>query len=218
MTLDEWREAVREQASRLYTKLTSLAHHTGQMAPGLIYGATAGLTVLPLVAAAQDGAVPYGELAALLGGMGVNLLSNELHAWKERSQAQLDAELPETLGQLGQKNTDWREVLDKLIQAAQVNAAVQTALGEAAAPYLTALQQDAARLGSSLVFNDVKYAAAGDLTVHETHIHIEKIVASYRRPDESLDEADLAEQITQQEPQGLPGKLGLVQNTNHKVA
>ena len=129
MTLDEWREAVREQASRLYTKLTSLAHHTGQMAPGLIYGATAGLTVLPLVAAAQGGAVPYGELAALLGGMGVNLLSNELHAWKERSQAQLDAELPETLGQLGQKNTDWREVLDKLIQAAQVNAAVQTALG-----------------------------------------------------------------------------------------
>ncbi|MFM7174524.1 MAG: hypothetical protein ACKO4U_15975, partial [Caldilinea sp.] len=198
MTLDEWRTAVREQASRLREKLTSLARHTGEMAPGLIYGATAGLAVLPLVVAARGGAVPYAELADLLGGMGVNLLSSELYAWRERSQAQLDAELPKKLGQLGQENTGWRDLLDKLIQAAQADAAVQTALGEAAAPYLTALQQDAARLGSSLVIANNKYVVLnGDLTVHETHIHIEKIVAFYRRPDESLDEADLAAQVRQ---------------------
>jgi hypothetical protein len=52
MTLDEWRTAVREQASRLREKLTSLARHTGEMVPGLIYGATAGLAVLPLAALA----------------------------------------------------------------------------------------------------------------------------------------------------------------------
>ena len=83
MDLNQWRTAVQQQAGRLRQRLTELARQAEQLAPGVIYGATASLAVLPLVAAAQSGAVPYGELAALLGGVGVNLLSTELYAWTQ---------------------------------------------------------------------------------------------------------------------------------------
>jgi hypothetical protein len=178
MDLNQWRAEVKELAGRMRQRLSSLVQRTEQMAPGVIYGATAGMAVLPLVAAAQSGALPYGELAALLGGMGINLLSSELYDWRKRKDAQIEQEqieqeLPARLAELATTDAAWRELLDKLLQAAQVEAAVQSQLGAAAAPYLAALQQDAARLGSRLIVANVsgaKYVQIGDgdMTISET--------------------------------------------------
>ena len=63
MNLTEWRTAVKEQAGRMRSRLSDLVRQTERLAPGVVYGATAGLAVAPLVAAAQSGGVPYGELA-----------------------------------------------------------------------------------------------------------------------------------------------------------
>ncbi|MFZ4851240.1 MAG: NACHT domain-containing protein, partial [Caldilinea sp.] len=189
MNIAEWRAAVSEQAQRLSDRLRTLARQAEQRVPGLVYGATAWLAFLPLVAAVKGGTLPYAELIALLGSAGINLLSSELYAWKERSKEQLDIELPERLAQLAQQ-TEWRDLLDKLIAKAETQTAVQGALAADAAPYLDALQKDVSRLAVFVV-------GGGTVTVHETHIHIEKIVAFYRKPDESLDEADLASQIRQ---------------------
>jgi hypothetical protein len=115
---------------------------------------------------------------ALLGGMGINLLSSELYDWRKRKDAQIEQEqieqeLPARLAELATTDAAWRELLDKLLQAAQVEAAVQSQLGAAAAPYLAALQQDAARLGSRLIVANVsgaKYVQIGDgdMTISET--------------------------------------------------
>ena len=80
MDLNQWRLEVKQQAVRL----SDLVRQAEQLAPGVVYGATATLAVAPLVAAAQSGNVPYGELVALLGGMGINLLT------KERGASPLD--------------------------------------------------------------------------------------------------------------------------------
>lgn len=178
MDLNQWRAEVMELAGRMRQRLSSLVRRTEQMAPGVIYGATAGMAVLPLVAAAQSGALPYGELAALLGGMGINLLSSELYDWRKRKDAQIeqeqiDQELPARLAELATTDTAWRELLDELLQAAQVETAIQSQLGAAAAPYLAALQQDAARLGSRLIVANVSgakyvHVGDGDMTISET--------------------------------------------------
>ncbi|MBE2235638.1 MAG: hypothetical protein IAE85_19255, partial [Anaerolinea sp.] len=155
MDLTQWRLAVREQAGRLRRRLSDLVRQTERLAPGVIYGATAGLTVAPLVAAAQSGVVPYVELAALLGSAGVNLLTTELYNWRQRSEEETDEELPARLGELAVTNPDWRDLLDKLVQETQAVTAVQTALGEAAASYLAALQEDAQQLGSRILVASV---------------------------------------------------------------
>ncbi|MFM7175401.1 MAG: hypothetical protein ACKO4U_20455, partial [Caldilinea sp.] len=175
--LNDWRLAVQQRANRLRGRLSDLVFQTEQLAPGVVYGATAGLTVLPLVAAAQGGTVPFVELASLLGSLGANLLSNELYAWKQRSEEELAEELPTHLGQLAAKDANWRDLLDKLIEKAQADAAVQAELGLAAAPYLEALQHDVQHLGSRLIVANVynsKNVITGDhntMTVHETHYH-----------------------------------------------
>lgn len=55
MNLTEWRTAVKEQAGRLRSRLNNLVRHTEQLAPGVLYGATATLAVTPLVASRATG-------------------------------------------------------------------------------------------------------------------------------------------------------------------
>ena len=110
----------------------ALANHAGELAPGVIYGATASMALLPLVAAAQAGTVPYAALAELLGGAGINLLSQELFEWKRRSDEDyLAQQLPEELGRKAVDIPGWREVLDALVQETQVLAALRAGLEKA---------------------------------------------------------------------------------------
>ena len=78
MNLDQWRD-------KIYAHVQALARQVNSLTPGLVYGAVAGASILPLVAAARDGSVPWLELAGLLGNLGANLLGNELANWKHRS-------------------------------------------------------------------------------------------------------------------------------------
>ena len=48
MNLTQWRSAVQEQAGRLRERLSNLVRQTEQLAPGVIYGATAGAELLRL--------------------------------------------------------------------------------------------------------------------------------------------------------------------------
>lgn len=155
MDLSQWRAEVRRQTNRLRQQLGDLVQKAGQAVPGVVYGATASLAVLPLVVAVQSGTLPFVELVGLLGGLGVNLLSTELYDWRNRSRDELEKALPAQLGELAMSNTEWRELLDKLLEAAEAGAAVQAELGQVAEPFLAALQQDAQRLGSRLVIANV---------------------------------------------------------------
>ena len=147
MNLTQWRSAVQQQAGRLRERLAELVRQTEQLAPGVIYGATAGLAVAPLVAAMQSGNVPYGELMTLLGSAGVNLLTTELYDWRKRSEKEIDQNLPAHLSELATANPDWRDLLNTLIQETQAATAARNELGAAASAYLSALDQDLQRLG-----------------------------------------------------------------------
>ncbi|MFM7174506.1 MAG: NACHT domain-containing protein, partial [Caldilinea sp.] len=204
MDLSQWIENVRQQTSRLRQRLIGLAQEAGQAAGKIIpntlyYGTTASLSVLPLIAALQNGVFPYVELTQLFGNVGVNLLSSELHAWKNRSQPDAYEPLAVRLNELAEQKEEWRTLLDKLIEQMQAVASIKSELDEqSAGHFLSALQQDAKRLGSKLIVaGNIKYANLGDgtLTVYETHVLIEKIVNFYQRPDDTLQKADLKKQI-----------------------
>ena len=79
---------------------------------------------------------------------------------------------PAHLGELAATNPDWRDVLDKLIEATQAVSAVQAAAGPGRRRLLAALQQDAQRLGSRLIIANVTNAQnvlIGDDSTHDRH-------------------------------------------------
>lgn len=71
MTMDEssWRQHTSD-------RLRTLARSIESWAPNLLYGAVTGCAILPLVAAAQQNQLPYDALYGVLGGAGLNLVSN----------------------------------------------------------------------------------------------------------------------------------------------
>ncbi len=64
-----WRQQTTE-------RLRNLAHTIESWSPNLLYGAVTGCAILPLVAATQQGQLPYDALYGVLGGAGLNLVSN----------------------------------------------------------------------------------------------------------------------------------------------
>ena len=106
MDMDSWRTAIR-------SRLQELAQRIRGLAPGMTYGALSAATLLPVVAAANQG--DFGALVALtgvVGGIGGNLIANQIQAWKDRSEQDLAADLTEK----AQADPQWREALDTLLR------------------------------------------------------------------------------------------------------
>ena len=64
-------------------RLATFAQHIDDWAPSTLYGAVAGASLLPLAAANAD---PREVLAGIIGGIGANLLANQLEAWRQRAE------------------------------------------------------------------------------------------------------------------------------------
>ena len=122
MDLNEWKQRTAERLQRLAGKMRSLVERGG---PGFSYGALAAASILPVVAAASQG--DYAAVGAafnLVGGVGANLIANQIQAWKDRSEAELAPELAE----LARRDEKWRSALDKLLQEHESPRTVQAIL------------------------------------------------------------------------------------------
>lgn len=103
MNDDSWR-------SKTADHLRTLARQLHDLAPGIIYGAVSACALLPLVGAAQQGVLPYGAMAALLGDVGVSLVGNLLQSWKDRGEVEQVQALPGELTRLAKDDAAWRTV------------------------------------------------------------------------------------------------------------
>ncbi|MEI2688824.1 MAG: hypothetical protein V9H69_03580 [Anaerolineae bacterium] len=120
MNLDQWKEAARHNLQRL-------GQRVGQLAPGTVYGALCSASLLPVVTAAQQG--DFAALVALgsvVGGVGGNLIANQIQEWRGRSEEDLAAEL----GQRAVADPQWLETLDALLVQMEAPQVVQASLNE----------------------------------------------------------------------------------------
>jgi len=143
-------------------KLAHLARTIEEWTPKTLYGAVAGMTLLPLAATSDD---PRTVLAGLVGGIGANLIANQLEAWQQR-----DDENEHTLAaQLTENScTDetLRAALDTLLAKVDALQTLVEHLPDAErAATLQTLEAQFKKLGSHLVVTgDHNIAIAGNAT------------------------------------------------------
>ncbi len=139
MNLEQWKEAAQRN-------LQHLAGRISQLAPGTVYGALCSASLLPVVTAAQQG--DFAALMALgsvVGGVGSNLIANQIQGWYERSEEDLAAEV----GQRAATDVAWRDALDAVLAAVQAPQTVQAGLPEADRVwFVDALRTELERLGN----------------------------------------------------------------------
>ncbi|MCP4694924.1 MAG: NACHT domain-containing protein, partial [Desulfobacterales bacterium] len=121
-----WKKQVAERASRFGDWLKK---RDGREAPHLVYGGLCGMTIWPLVEAAQSGLLMPAALAlgSIAGGVGANLIANRLEKWKERAD---EAEVHEWAAENAQNNPDLRDALDAIMEHLDVIARAEAGLDE----------------------------------------------------------------------------------------
>jgi formylglycine-generating enzyme required for sulfatase activity len=139
MDLPSWKEAVAR-------RLRDSAQFLKEMTPGTLYGMLAASSILPVVVAANGGDfAAIATLTGVVGGVGGNLLANQIQNWKDRSDVELAAEL----GQLAATQPEWQEALDALVLNLETPRIVQAILGEAEWDrFERLLRQELAQLGN----------------------------------------------------------------------
>ena len=93
-------------------RLAGFAQTIEDWAPSTLYGAIAGATLLPLAATSGD---PKEVLAGLIGGIGANLIANQLEAWQARSDGDATG-LAKQLTEAAKIDGELRTSLDELLQ------------------------------------------------------------------------------------------------------
>ncbi|MFZ1268689.1 MAG: hypothetical protein WAU95_19710, partial [Anaerolineae bacterium] len=125
MNLQVWQAATRQNLARLAGRLR-------QLAPGTLYGFLSATTLLPVVTASQQ-ALAQGDMTTLfavgglLSNLGVNLVANQIQAWKDHNEAELAGELQ----QAAAADPAWRQELDTVLEKLDAIQTVQAALGPA---------------------------------------------------------------------------------------
>ncbi len=145
MDLQQWRQATHD-------RLAALAHGLRQAGPGMLYGVLSAATLFPLVEATNQ-AASRGDVAALMalgslaGNIGGNLIAEQISRWRDRSEAELAAELESR----AQQDPEWRQALDALLREFEAPRVVQAILSEADKDwFVDALRAELARVGSRL--------------------------------------------------------------------
>ena len=155
MDLSTWKAAVQK-------RLQETAAFIVDMTPGVVYGALSASVILPVIAAVQQG--DYTALVALtgvVGGVGGNLVANQIQAWFDKS----GEELAQELTSLAEADPDWREALDALLLEFQAPRVVQAVLPEADWDrFQRMLRAELERLG-----NAPKYEQYFDVTFIENY-------------------------------------------------
>lgn len=139
MNLQAWQAAARQNLTRLAGRLRRLA-------PGTLYGFLSATTLLPVVTAANQGNfAALVTLGSVVGGIGGDLVANQIQAWKDRSETELAAELQ----QRATADPTWRETLDTILAKLAAIQTVRETLSPAACllnPALCAYPDNAAHL------------------------------------------------------------------------
>lgn len=92
-------------------KLADLARTIEDWTPKTLYGAVAGMTLLPLAATSDD---PRTVLAGIVGGIGANLIANQLEAWQARDNEN-ERTLATQLTENARTDDGLRDALDTLL-------------------------------------------------------------------------------------------------------
>jgi hypothetical protein len=172
-------------------RLRTLARTIQSWTPGVLYGAVTGCAILPLVSAAQQGAVPYDAVYQLLGAAGINLVTNLVQQWKDRSDAEqtLPAELTHTAA-----DAEQRAVLDTLLEQFEMLPTLQASLGDADKRWFEqamhqALQNVGSRVALHITVSGGEHVAVGQ--------YVTQVINYYRTRDEQVDAGALAHTIRQ---------------------
>lgn len=125
--LDIWRDKTR---SSLKDVGGWLKQRVTQDAPPVLYGYLTGLSLFPLAAAAQSGEfVPVlMALGNVAGGIGGNLIANQLQQWVERGQPVTEGEVVEWAAEQGAANPEFRQAVDEILEKLKVMEQAQAGL------------------------------------------------------------------------------------------
>ncbi len=93
-------------------RLAAFARTIEDIAPSSLYGATIGATLLPLAMTSGD---PREVLAGLIGGIGANLIANQLEAWKDRDLAD-EIAVAKALTNAAKADPELRAAFDELLK------------------------------------------------------------------------------------------------------
>lgn len=144
MDLTTWKEAARQ-------RLTAVGDTVRRRVPATVYGALSAAAILPVVAAVSQG--DFAALVALtgvVGGVGANLIANQIQAWKDRSEAEIAADL----AMKAETDAEWREALDTLIEKLDAVEGAQAGLSEKDRQWFQeTLQAEVEHLGSGVTIN-----------------------------------------------------------------
>ncbi len=180
MDREKWQAEVRKRvvASREWLR---------SVGPGMAYGALATCTLLPLVSAAQQNDfAAIGTLYQIVGGVGGNLLSQQLATWFGKN----DAEVAELLGTKAAQDPAWRDAFDQLLQELQTPKLAQAVLSEADWDRLQGLlAADVKQLGSKLNLQ-IEGDVHGDLISANLETGVSKAVIGKGNTQQNIDKID----------------------------
>lgn len=139
--------------------LQALSQQTGSLIPGTIYGRLAAALLAPVLAAlAAHDFAPLVALFSQLGGIGGNLLANQVERWSGLTEQELAVDLTAKAA----SDATWRKTLDQLLRDADAPGVVAAGLGATEREwFFTVLEQEVAQLGSSLTVRPDAASRAG---------------------------------------------------------
>ncbi len=148
MDLSTWKAAVTR-------RLTDSAHFLKQKSPGALYWTLAASSLFPVIAAFNGGdPTALVTLVSVVGGVGGNLIANQIQGWKDRSADQVAQDLAD----LVRSDQQWRETLDQVMEKVQTVQTTLAALNvDDRAWFVEALRLELAHLG-----NESRYEALLD--------------------------------------------------------
>ncbi len=124
-----------------------------QEAPYLLYGTLCGLTLWPLVEAARSGQLlpAMMTLGAVAGGMGGELLAEQVQRWKDGAD---EAQVAQWTAETAPQNADLHTALDAILAKMDAVTHAEAALGDADRQWFTdTLKDEMARLSQGTSYS-----------------------------------------------------------------
>ncbi len=158
-TLQIWKE---KTAGRLREAGDWLERGKTRDAPYLLYGALCGMSLWPVLEAAQAGELlpAIMTLGGIVGGVGGNLLAEQIQRWIDRVD---EAEVAEWVAEHAPDDPDLRDALDAILEELDAVAHVQAGLSESDRQWFAeTLREELAQLGNLAHFEG---AIHGDVVI-----------------------------------------------------
>lgn len=146
--LETWKQQAGEKARQIGHWLD---RRQTQDAPYLVYGTLCGLSLWPLVEAAQTGQVlpVMMALGSVAGGVGGNLVANQIQSWKEEAEPVDEMVVAEWVAEHAPQDAELRQSLDDILDSLETLSQAQNTLSGADRQWFTeTLQKELAALGN----------------------------------------------------------------------